>query len=66
MHTDESPTPRPERLPSPTYTPAIVGLAVAVIAWGAVTTLAIAVLGLVLLAIGIGGWIRELRREAEA
>jgi hypothetical protein len=50
-------------LPSPTYTPAIVGLAVAIIAWGAVTTIAIAVLGVMLLAIGIGGWIRELRRE---
>ena len=61
MPTHES-KPRPHRLPPPTYTPAVVGLGVAVIAWGAVTTMAIAVLGLVLLAIGIGGWIRDVRR----
>jgi hypothetical protein len=55
-------TPRPERLPEPTYTPAIVGLAIVLIAWAAVTTIALVVLGLVLLAIGVGGWIMELRR----
>jgi hypothetical protein len=62
MQTHES-APRPERLPAPTYTPAIVGLALVLVAWGAVTTLAISVLGLLLLAIGIGGWIMELRRD---
>jgi hypothetical protein len=62
MPTHES-IPRPEKLPPPTYTPAIVGVAIMLIAWGAVTTVAIVLLGIVLLVIGIWGWIAELRRE---
>ena len=34
---------------------------VVLLAWGIVTTLAITVIGLVLLALGLGGWIGELR-----
>jgi hypothetical protein len=62
MHTHESKL-RPERLAVPTYTPAIVAAALVLIACGAVTTIAIIVLGLLLLVIGIGGWILEIRRE---
>ena len=62
MPRDDS-VPRPARLPAPTYTPAIVGLSLVLIAWGAVTTLALVVLGLVLLAVGIWGWMAEIRRE---
>jgi hypothetical protein len=50
-------------LPAPTYTPAIVALALVVMAWGAVTTIALVVLGVVLLAVGVAGWIMELRRD---
>jgi hypothetical protein len=62
MQTHES-TPRPARLPAPTYTPAIVALALVVMAWGAVTTIALVVLGVVLLAVGVAGWMMELRRD---
>lgn len=62
MQTHES-KPRPERLPPPTYTPAIVAAALVLIAWGAVTTAAIAVLGLLLLVVGLSGWFAEIRRE---
>lgn len=55
--------PRPEKLPPPTYTPAIVGAAIMLIAWGAVTTLALVMLGAALLVIGLWGWIVEMRRE---
>lgn len=55
--------PRPERLPLPTYTPAIVAAGVVLVAWGAVTTLAIVILGLVLLVVGLAGWFVEIRRE---
>jgi Flp pilus assembly protein TadB len=62
MRTDES-TLRPEHLPAPTYTPAIVGAAVVLVAWGAVTTISVVILGLLLLAVGVAGWILEIRRE---
>ena len=62
METHET-KPRPERLPAPTYAPAIVAAALVLIAWGAVTTVAIALLGLVLLVVGLTGWFAEIRRE---
>ena len=62
MHTHES-KPRPEHLPSPTYTPAIVAAGLVLIAWGAVTTIALVMLGVLLLAFGIGSWMAEIRRE---
>jgi hypothetical protein len=56
-------TPRPEKLPSPTYTPAVVAVAIMLIAWGAVTTLALVMLGVLLLIVGVWGWMAEIRRE---
>ena len=55
--------PRPEHLPGPTYTPAIVALGIMLLAWGAVTTVALVALGAVLLFVGVGGWIVEMRHE---
>jgi hypothetical protein len=48
-------------LPRPTYWPVVLAFGVVLLAWGVVTTLAITVIGLVLLALGLGGWIGELR-----
>ena len=62
MQTHES-RPRPERLAAPTYTPAIVAVALTVIAWGAVTTIALVLLGFCLLVLGAWRWIGEIRRE---
>lgn len=52
---------RPEHIPRPTYWPVVVALAITLIFWGAVSALAISVVGLVLLVISLAGWIGELR-----
>jgi hypothetical protein len=43
----------------------VLAFAVVLLAWGVVTTLAITVIGLALLALGLGGWIGELRHGHE-
>ena len=51
-----------ESLPSPTYYPVIMGLAITLMAWGPVTTLVISAIGLMLFIVSLGGWIGEMRR----
>ena len=48
-------------LPRPTYWPVVLAVGIMFFAWGIVTTIAITVIGLVLFALGLGGWIGELR-----
>jgi hypothetical protein len=60
---DDQSIARPVRLPAPTYTPAIVGLGIVLMAWGAVTTIVVGAAGVALLAVGAAGWIVEMRRE---
>jgi hypothetical protein len=63
---DESWTePRPQNIPRPTYSPAVLALAIACLLWGMVTTYLISLLGLVLFAVGLADWIGELRHEHE-
>jgi hypothetical protein len=50
-----------DHLPAPSIWPATVGAAVALMAFGVATSLALSALGLVLLAFGLFGWIQELR-----
>jgi hypothetical protein len=52
-------------LPRPTYWPVVLAFAIVLLAWGIVTTLAITVIGLVIFALGLGGWIGELRHGHE-
>jgi hypothetical protein len=52
-------------LPRPTYWPIVLALAIVFLAWGVVTTVAISVIGLALFALGLGGWIGELRHGHE-
>jgi hypothetical protein len=59
-HPDWEPLPA-AHLPRPTYWPVVLAVGVVFLAWGVVTTIAITVIGLVLLALGLGGWIGELR-----
>lgn len=59
----ESPSELSDELPQPTYTPAIVGLGIMLIAFGIVSTWAVAVLGALLVAVGLTGWFAEIRRE---
>ena len=48
-------------LPGPSIWPATVGAAVALMAFGVATSLALSALGVLLLAYGLFGWIQELR-----
>jgi hypothetical protein len=48
-------------LPQPTYWPVVLALGITFIAWGIVTSLLISIVGLVLFALAIAGWIGELR-----
>jgi len=50
-----------EHLPAPSIWPATVGAAMALMAFGVATNLALSALGVLLLAFGLFGWIRELR-----
>jgi hypothetical protein len=50
-----------EHLPAPSIWPATVGAAVALMAFGVATSLALSALGVLLLAYGLYGWIQELR-----
>jgi hypothetical protein len=59
-HPDWEPLPA-AHLPRPTYWPVVLAAGVVFLAWGIVTTIAISIIGLVLLALALGGWIGELR-----
>jgi hypothetical protein len=50
-------------LPSPTYWPAVLALGITFLAWGIVTSLLIAGVGLLLFAVALGGWIGDLLHE---
>ena len=50
-----------EHLPAPSMWPATIGAAVAVMPFGVATSLALSALGVLLLALGLFGWIQELR-----
>ncbi|MBA3945962.1 MAG: hypothetical protein H0X37_15530 [Herpetosiphonaceae bacterium] len=52
---------KPEHIPAPTYSPAILALAIVFILWGIISSYLISVIGLVLLFIALVGWIGELR-----
>jgi len=56
--------PQPEKLPQPTYWPAVFAFAVVLFAWGWVTTISVSAVGLVLCAIAVAGWIGDLRHES--
>ena len=63
-HPDWEPLPA-AHLPRPTYWPVVLAASVVFLAWGIVTTLAISIIGLALLALALGGWIGELRHGHE-
>ena len=50
-------------LPNPTYWPAVLALAITFIAWGILTSLWITLVGFILFALAIGGWIGDLLHE---
>ena len=50
-------------LPSPTVWPAVLGAGVALALFGVVATYFFTAFGLVLIVIGLAGWIEDMRRE---
>ena len=56
-------TPKPERLPKPTYWPAALAFGVTLLAWGPVTSWIVATVGFIVCAISLAGWIGDLRYE---
>jgi hypothetical protein len=50
-----------EHLPSPSVWPATAGAGVTLMAFGVATSLALSMLGVILLAVGLFGWIQDLR-----
>lgn len=50
-------------LPEPTYWPAVMALGIAFMAWGLITTLLISLVGLLLLALALVGWIGDIHNE---
>jgi len=53
----------PVKSPEPSVRPAALALAIGFLVWGLVTSLIITGLGLLLFAVALGGWIREIRHE---
>ena len=56
-------TPQPEKIPPPTYWPVVMALGTIMGLAGIVTAWAVSVVGLALVALGLGGWIGEIRYE---
>jgi hypothetical protein len=70
MTPNEQPPPHPEwaplppgRLPRPTYCPAGMALASALIFWGLITSWVIMLVGLGLFTVTLSGWIVEILHE---
>lgn len=61
--TDEWSTPRPAGLPAPTYWPATLAAASALLLWGLLTSWGVSAVGLGLFVVGLTGWIRDVLRE---
>ena len=57
--------PLPETLPRPTAFPAVVAFGTCLLAWGVETSWVISSVGLVVFAVGIGGWIGEMRHDRQ-
>ena len=55
-----------EPLPHPTYFPAGLAMGVAFISWGLITTWVVFVVGVVLFAASLAGWITEICHEYES
>jgi len=53
----------PSHLPRPTWSPLIVSFGITLIFWGLVTLYVLSIVGFISLAIGIYGWIMDMRTE---
>jgi hypothetical protein len=58
--------PQPETLPEPSYWPFVLAAGIVVSFWGIVTSLVISLVGIVMIAAALTGWVGELRHEHAA
>ena len=66
-HIDPDPgwsLPRPAHLPHPTYWPAVLAMGIVFLAWGLVTNVIVAAVGLVVFFVALIGWIGDLRHDS--
>lgn len=54
---------RPRKLARPTFWPAALALAITLLFWSLVTSRVIALVGIILFAAALAGWIREICHE---
>jgi len=55
--------PLPKELPEPTPWPFVLAVGTILLAWGVVTSWVLSLIGGVVAAIGLGGWIERMRNE---
>jgi hypothetical protein len=55
--------PQPQQLPAPCVWPAALALGITLLVWGLVTSLIITGVGILLFAVALAGWIRDIRHE---
>ena len=55
--------PKPDVIPRPTYFPAAMAFGLTFSLWGLVTSPVVLGVGLVVVALSLGGWIGEMRHE---
>jgi hypothetical protein len=57
---------RPEKPPRSTLYPAALSLGATLLVWGLISSLIVTGFGLVLFAVAMGGWIKEIRHERKS
>jgi hypothetical protein len=55
--------PKPEKIPPPTYWPAVFGLGLTFVMWGVISNIFLLCFGLIITAIGLVYWVLDLRHE---
>jgi hypothetical protein len=55
--------PAPPHLPKPTVWPAVTALGISFLLWGLVSSLLISLVGAIVFAVSITGWIGDIRHE---
>jgi hypothetical protein len=55
--------PKPEKIPPPTYWPAVFGLGLTFVMWGVISNIFLLCFGLIITTIGLVYWVLDLRHE---
>jgi hypothetical protein len=57
---------RPEKIPHPSLHPPAVALGVTLLVWGLISSPIVSAFGVVLFAVALAGWIKEIRHERKS